>query len=282
MTFLEKHIPRYLTEKNNIIRQIVFAAFFALVFINIYAPFGVTTWFNMTKLQLFFYSSLMILTGVMVVVLSRIIMYRYCKRKNLTYPGYIGWVAGEIFFMAMVYTILIKTVTDDPREFIEILKKTVEITALVLLLPYLILWLFFALREKNVQLKVLEEIDAAESQLARMIPFYDEKGTLRFSIKRESFLFLEAADNYVTVNYLDGQKISRFMIRNSMKNISDNFPGTSLVRCHRSFMVNFDRVKIIRKEKDGLHLELDVPEKANIPVSKTYIQEVLNKFSAVN
>lgn len=236
----------------------------------------------MTRLQLFFYSSLLILTGVLVVVISRIIMYHYCKRKNLTYPGYIGWVAGEIFFMALVYTLLIKTVTDDPRAFIDIFKKTVEITALVLLLPYLILWLYFALREKNVQLKVLEEVDSPESQLGKMIPFFDEKGTLRFSVKRESFLFLEAADNYVTVNYLDGQKISRFMIRNSMKNISDNFPGSSLVRCHRSYMVNFDLVKIIRKEKDGLHLELDIPEKRTIPVSKTYIQEVLNKFSAVN
>jgi DNA-binding LytR/AlgR family response regulator len=216
-----------------------------------------------------------------VVVASRLFMYNYCKRKNLTYVGFAGWVAGEIFFMALVYTILIKTITDDPREFIDIFKKSVEVTALVLILPYLILWLYFALREKNVQLRHLEEFDIPESQSPKMIPFFDEKGTLRLSVKREDVLFLEAADNYVTIHYLDGQKSSRFMIRNSMKTISDSFPGSSLVRCHRSYMVNFDRVKIIRKEKDGLHLELDIPEKTNLPVSKTYVQEVLKKFSTI-
>ena len=281
MTVFEKNIPAYLTEKSNIIRQILFTALFALIFINLYAPFGVKTWFNVTKLQLFFYSSLLILTGVLVVVASRIFMYNYCKRKSLTYPGYVGWVAGEIFFMALVYTILIKNVTGDPRDFVDIFKKSVEVTALVLLLPYLILWLYFALREKNVQLRILEEVDITGTQSSRMIPFFDEKGTLRFSVKREDVLFLEAADNYVNIHYLDGQKSSRFMIRNSMKALSDGFPGSSLVRCHRSYMVNFDRVKIIRKEKDGLNLELDIPEKTNLPVSKTYIQEVLKKFSTI-
>jgi len=281
MTILEKYIPVYLTEKSNIIRQIIFTALFALIFINLYAPFGVKTWFNVTKLQLFLYSSLLILTGVLVVVASRIIMYNYCKRRRLTYPGYISWVAGEIFFMALVYTILIKTVTGDPRDFLEILNKSIKITALVLLLPYLILWLYFALREKNVQLRVLEEVDPPGSKPSKMIPFFDEKGTLRFSVKQEDVLFLEAADNYVNIHYLDGQKSAKFMIRNSMKSLSDGFPGSSLVRCHRSYLVNFDRVKIIRKEKDGLHLELDIPEKTNLPVSKTFIQEVLNRFSTI-
>ena len=281
MPILEKNIPAYLTEKSNIISQIIFTALFALIFINLYAPFGVKTWFNLTKLQLFLYSSLLILTGVLAVVASRIIMYNYCKSSRLTYPVYIGWVAGEIFFMALVYAILIKTVTDDPRDFLEILNKSIKITALVLLLPYLILWLYFALKEKNVQLKVLEEVDIHGSQPSRMIPFFDEKGTLRFSVKQEDVLFLEAADNYVNIHYLDGQKGAKFMIRNSMKSLSDGFPGSSLVRCHRSYLVNFDRVKIIRKEKDGLHLELDIPEKTNLPVSKTYIQEVLKRFSII-
>jgi len=279
MTVLERNIPGYLTEKSNIISQILFAALFALVFINLYAPFGVNTWFSLTRLQLFLYSSLLILTGVLVIVASRIIMYYYCKKGRLTYPGYTGWVAGEIFLMALVYAILIKTVTDDPRIFLDILKKSVKVTALVLLLPYCILWLYFALREKNVQLKYLKESDNAEPQASRMIPFLDEKGTLRFSVKKDDVLFLEASDNYVNIHYLDGYKSSKFMIRNSMKSLSDGFPGSSLVRCHRSYMVNFDRVKIIRKEKDGLHLELDIPEKTNLPVSKTYVQEVLNRFS---
>jgi len=44
-------------------------------------------------------------------------------------------------------------------------------------------------------------------------------------------------------------------------------------------MVNFDKVKIIRKDKEGLKLELDVPSVIEIPVSKTYVNSVMQTFS---
>ena len=112
-----------------------------------------------------------------------------------------------------------------------------------------------------------------------MIPFYDENGKLRFSVKPDDLLFLEAADNYVFVHYLDQDKKLKFMIRNSMKNILQSIPGNSLIQCHRSYLVNFDKVRIIKKEKDGLHLEMDTPDKLSLPVSKTYVDQVLKQFS---
>ena len=53
----------------------------------------------------------------------------------------------------------------------------------------------------------------------------------------------------------------------------------NIIRTHRSYMVNFDKVKLIRKEKDGLHFELDVEEKIDLPISKTYMTEVIKSFS---
>ena len=279
MTVLDRNIPGYLTEKSNIIRHILFTALFALVFINIYAPFGVDTWLQVSELRLLFYSSLIILTGMLVIVISRILMYHYCRRKGLSYPGYLAWVAGEIFFMAIVYTILIKAVVDDPREFLDIFKKSVLVTSLVLLLPYSMLWLYFALRDRNFQIQKLIERSPEPEVSPRMIPFYDEKGKLRFSVIPEHLLYLEAADNYVFVHYLDQDKKRKFMIRNSMKNILQSIPGNSLIQCHRSFLVNFDKVRIIRKEKDGLHLELDTADKLSLPVTKTYVEQVLKQFS---
>jgi hypothetical protein len=273
-------IPAYLTAKSNIVRHILFTALFALVFINIYAPFGVETWFRFTQLQLFFYSSLLILIGILVVVLSRILMYKHCKRKNLHMLSYLGWVAAEILTMAFVYTILLKYVVDDPRDLGTMFKKTVQVTALVLLLPYAMLWLYFALHEKN---KLLARITNREDQSelgSRMIPFHDEKGDLKFSVKLEDLVYLEAADNYVNIYYADLEKLSRFMIRNTLKKILQSGALRELVRCHRSYAVNTRRIKLIRKEKDGLHLDMDHPEKISIPVSGTYAEAVLRRFSS--
>ena len=270
-------IPAYHTAKSNIVRHILFTALFALVFINIYAPFGVETWFRFTQLQLLFYSSLLILIGVLVVVISRVLMYHHCKKKALYLASYLAWVAAEILIMAFVYTILLKYIVDDPRDTITMLKKTVQVTALVLLLPYAMLWLYFALREKS---KLLARIsDPTTEHFARMIAFHDEKGELKFSLKKEDLIYLEAADNYVVIYYSDQNKLSRFMIRNTLKKLLVEGPSSGLVRCHRSYAINPERIKIIRKEKDGLHLEMDHEQKISIPVSRTYITEVIRKFS---
>jgi len=44
-------------------------------------------------------------------------------------------------------------------------------------------------------------------------------------------------------------------------------------------MVNFDKVKVIRKEKDGLKLDFDNPQITDIPVSRTYVDNVMETFS---
>jgi DNA-binding LytR/AlgR family response regulator len=69
------------------------------------------------------------------------------------------------------------------------------------------------------------------------------------------------------------------MFRDTLKKIEESFTGTEIVRCHRCFMVNFDKVKVIRKDKDGLKLELDNPGIRDIPVSKTYVNSVMQTFS---
>jgi DNA-binding LytR/AlgR family response regulator len=112
-----------------------------------------------------------------------------------------------------------------------------------------------------------------------MIPFHDEKDILRLSVKRDHLLYLEASDNYVNIYYLNKGKISRYLLRNSLKRMEDYFKNTEIVRCHRSFMVNFDKVKVIRKEKEGLQLELDLPSMIDIPVSRSYVEKVMAMFS---
>ena len=112
-----------------------------------------------------------------------------------------------------------------------------------------------------------------------MIPFYDEKGVLKFSVKKENLLYIESAENYVSVCYLNKGKVSKYLLRDTLKKVEESFAGTDVIRCHRSYMVNFEKVKVIKKERDGLKLELDNVSVADIPVSKTYVSTVMETFS---
>jgi hypothetical protein len=279
MVDFQKPIPSYLNEKKNIFRLIISTALFALIFINIYSPFGADRWFNLTRLELFTYSSLTILTGVLVVVISRIIMYFVCKRQNILIWQYLLWIFTEILFMALFYALFEKFFLKDIRLFPDLVKISAQNTALVLLLPYSVLWLYFSWQDKKEQISRMADMQSFSSSTRNMIPFYDEKSILKFSVKKESLLFLEAAENYVSICYFDKGKVSKYMLRDTLKNMEGIFSGTEIIRCHRSYIVNFDKVKVIRKDKEGLTLELDIPSGMEIPVSKTYVDSVMKTFS---
>lgn len=278
MLDFQSPIPKYITNKGNIVRLIFFTAGFALVFINIYSPFGVETWYNVTRWQLFFYSSLIILTGVMVVVISRVVMYQISKFKILLLWQYLIWILAEILSMAIFYTLYEMLILHDKRELLHVLKISVQNTALIILLPYSVLWLYFSWKEKNDKLNALAQGEPIFDP-SKMVAFYDEKGILRLSLKIDNLIFIEAADNYVNIHYYNKEKISKFMLRNSLKKLEETFVNSEILRCHRSYMVNFEKVKIIRKDKDGLKLELDLPSTLDIPVSKSYVDSVMQTFS---
>jgi DNA-binding LytR/AlgR family response regulator len=184
--------------------------------------------------------------------------------------------------MALVYSILMKLILNDVRDFFSAFRVSLSITLLVLLIPYTITWLYFSWRDKN---KKLEELAGAANPRGAgpaLIPFHDEKGDLRFSVKAPDLLFVEAADNYVIIHYLDHGRRQKYVVRNTIKNMEPGLRLKGVVRCHRSYMVNFERVKIMRKERDGLVLDLDVTEKLTLPVSKTYVDQIIKTFSGIS
>lgn len=180
--------------------------------------------------------------------------------------------------MALFYTLFEKLILHDTRIVYDLFRVSAKNTALVLLLPYSMLWLYFSWMEKKSELQKLSAGNTNTDTPKNMIPFFDEKGELRFSVKNEKLLYIESADNYVNIYYTDNSRVARFTLRNTIKRLEETFNGTEVIRCHRSYMVNFEKVKVLRKDKDELSLELDVPSAVALPVSKTYVQNVMETF----
>lgn len=270
-------------EKNNIVRLIFFTAIFALLFINIFKPFGARNWYQISDFKFFVFASLIVLVGMLVVVVSRLIMLAYVKKNTISYAQYGGWVLMEILSMSLFYALFTKFIPKENahRDFIQIFYNSTLHAALILLLPYVILWLYFSLLEKNTILQHLnQEVKTAEVPKKNLIAFLDEKGEFKISIVLENLLYIDSADNYATIHYLNKSTISHFLIRNSLKWMEENLTKeTALVRCHRSYIVNLDKVKVLRKTKDGIFLELDAINTPDVPVSKTYYERVMTKFS---
>ena len=101
---------------------------------------------------------------------------------------------------------------------------------------------------------------------------------MQLSVAKESLLYIESADNYICIWYQKGEMLKKKLLRITMKDISEQLADTNIVRCHRSYMVNLDLVKVMRREKENIFLELGVPNVKEIPISKTYGEGVLRRL----
>jgi hypothetical protein len=213
-------------------------------------------------------------------------MYFFVKRISIGYLEYIIWIFGEIAILAGFYVFIAHKVgfidnylLQNP-EFVyweaifEIFRKAIANTTWMLLIPYIISFLYLYNEHllRNVINKKDEDIDK------NVIHFKDDKGEVRFSIVSEKVIFIESSDNYSVIKYISNDRVSDFLLRISLKKLSDNLKDTSIQRCHRSYMVNFEHVSSLKKDNGELSLEFDLPNIKEIPVSKSYDEIIMNLF----
>lgn len=282
---LTQPLPHFLYRRSSQTTFIIFVALFSLIFINAYKPFNSFEWipyirYRGSNAAYLLISAALVAVGLLVLVLSRIIMSLYTRRHEMVYGVFILWVAVETIVMASVYTLYAVLSNGEPSDFLLLWKNTIINTVLVLFIPYVIFIIYVSWREKDRQLRQitiqLENGDSPASASTGHIPLYNDKGELQLSVKKENLILLESADNYVCVWYMNNDTVKKIMIRNTMKCMARDLDGSSIVRCHRSYMVNLDHVKVMRRQSTGITIELGIAGIPDIPISKTYSDSVTN------
>jgi hypothetical protein len=282
LKILLREIPDYLKDKSIIITQVMFVSVFALVFINLYSPFNASSWFEVGRIEFFFYSSALILSGMLIIVLSKLLFVVLVRRIRFTYLHFAVWNLMEIILLAAAYLVVDLVLLKSNAELVERFTGLLFITLLVLAIPYSISWMWLSLKDKRNKLESLTADTSLEFREKKMVTFRDEMEKLRFSIKSQDILFVESTDNYVTVHTNEKGKLKKVMLRNTMKRLEKELEGTLIQRCHRSYMVNFENIKLVKLISTNLYIFLDFPDEIRIPVSRTYaehVHEFLNRVS---
>ncbi|MCL2246464.1 MAG: LytTR family DNA-binding domain-containing protein [Lentimicrobiaceae bacterium] len=120
--------------------------------------------------------------------------------------------------------------------------------------------------------------EGKSTKKADLIVFKDDKGTVCFSIQIAALLYIVSDTNYITVYYTNQGKLEKHFMRTSLRMVLEQNQNPNLVRCHRSYIVNFEKVKMYKKDKEGGIIELSDDNAPSIPVSKSYIDNVLTQF----
>ena len=288
-------IPQFIYNRSNQLAMIIFVPIFALLFISIYSPFDFDridtdtrflAWLNISReLVVQLITIFLILIGMAVAAISRWLMNIHTRRHTMSYVTYISWIACEILAMSVIFTLAAVLFTETEKGVITLFRNSLVKTFLILLIPYTMCYIYFIWQERVAQLRLLRErIAEDETALqAAYVQIYDEKGEMRLSVRRENLLLIESADNYICVWYKNNNMPKKVLVRNRLKQVAEQLASTHIQRCHRSYLVNIDHIKVLRREKEGVFVELGIEGVPDVPISKTYsdsIQKWLTASSA--
>lgn len=228
--------------------------------------------------------SITFVSGYMLLLLNRWVMYFVGRRHDVQTLILAVWVVGEMVFCVSVMSLVLWALSGAGKLQLAPLVGTLVLGYIgVLLMPTVVSFLIFRIHEEEKEIQRLRQaLQAQEAspqqQQDSVVNFHAKGGRLAFSTKLNSLLYVEAADNYANIHYVNGGKEDTFILHNTLKNIEKLTASTSLLRCHRCFMVNVENVRLMRKEAGGLVLELNQTQKV-IPVSKSFAEPVTRYFA---
>ena len=282
-----KYIPSYLRERYQLLGTVTFAALFSVLFLLVSIPFSNNAWFRLGNSTFFGFTALFASISLAILIVSKVTMYKTRNILPMTYWGYAAWCLSEIVLITVLYTIFTVTIAQpEDQNGIAIFFHALVYTFVCLGVPYIIAGMFFTIidqnrtiRLMNMQDVVTDETPAETAAPVQKFTLFDNNGVLKLSVSSANLYYVEADDNYIKVWYADQQgALQTYMLRCRLKTVEESFAGSDLIRCHRKFIVNMQKVKVLQKVGAVYEITLDNEAIAPIPVTKTYIGNVLEKF----
>ncbi|MCM1199546.1 MAG: LytTR family transcriptional regulator, partial [Clostridium sp.] len=248
-------------------------------------PFSDTAWFRLGDSVFFLFTAGFIALSILILILSRVLMYHARKWFRMTYLIYVLWSIAEVVMICSFYTFVTLDIQNPPSLSTSmIFSKAMLYGTIALIIPEVISGMYLALVDKNKTIRLMNSMgvvtdDDVSGKGESRITLFDNKGALRLSLKSSSLYYIESDDNYIKVWYADNAgELKSYILRCRLKSVEENFRDSSLMRVHRKYIVNADKVKVLRKEQDAYYLDIDNEQIAPIAVTKTYLDNVLNRF----
>ena len=123
--------------------------------------------------------------------------------------------------------------------------------------------------------KVMRYSSKIRSNVQAEKEIFIKKGTSLVKIKIKDIIYIEALENYVTLNTNDDKYIIHF----TMKGIEEYFPQELFIRVHRSYIVNKLSIQAIK----DCSLDILVGKTIrNLPVGKSFKDSLLNDINVMS
>lgn len=232
---------------------LIFIVFvFSVVFLNLFVPFNINRWYSDSGFLQFVRLSGYGFVVALVLLFTQFPLRKWFNKQKFKVKYYILWLIIEISLISFVYIFMYgNPVGNFKNDFF----YSIRYTSLGICLPYTFALLIIYYKNQQKEIHYLRE-STLKSSSEKLISFNDENGKPRFSVLTSKILFLESADNYVYIFYLENGKIKRIILRNTLKNLEEMLNSYSILRCHRSYIVNTMHIESVQKRGKNIYLKL--------------------------
>jgi DNA-binding LytR/AlgR family response regulator len=266
---LKQPLPLNLNIVNTIIGSITFGAF-VFFFLIVFKPFGLQVLSGKALIKIT--SGYGLVTAGYLTIHS-LIMLTILAEKN--------WTVGKEIINTLIIITMIglcnylyhSIYSSQTFILVELIEFQLEALA-VSFLPISLITLF----RLNIMLKrhlgEAEEINRntnwkfSDDRDDKLVVISAQNPKSDFSCKCSDILFFRALDNYVIIHFIKDSKYLKDIIRTTLKKVKDNLNDyPNFFHCHKSYIVNLDKVIKVSGNAQGLKLHLDYTKEI-IPVSR--------------
>lgn len=242
----------------------------ASILLFLFRPFGLANIPTVTADQ-FLYTLIMLLMIYAIaiqVILAEFISTKlelmWTTGKEIIFTTfYLMGVAFLIYGTALSFSLTRLTVFDALVFMLMTLGISIMPVSLTVLLKQN--WL---LKKTLTSIEQLPAVTADHNSVSGIILHGSSNESL--SLNLTQLLVIKGQQNYSEVIYLSQQAIKRKLLRITLAALQEKLSSTSVIRCHRSYLVNLQNVDSINGNAQGYQLMLH-QDLLTAPVSRSYI-----------
>lgn len=269
-------------EKSNarlLIQSIGEGAFIAL-FLILFQPFGLTEWQDPNKN--WYLAGYGLITTLCGIILRFIIFKTFPKYHNES-----SWNIGKeilsilllILMVAFGNVLLSKIAFNLSISFGSFLWMLVGVMIIGIFPATFGVMLNYIVQLKKynqpivVQHHSISELSSESISENKTLKLIAENEKDSIELSTDSFYYIESSDNYSTIYFEKQGKLQKELLRSSLTRLEGQISSENIVRCHRSFIVNLDKVEKVTGNAQGYKLHLEAPELL-VPVARKYTEVV--------
>lgn len=297
-SFLKKPYPYNSFTLKEIVSNFFIGCFVAF-FLIVFQPFGVSIWeteYKLLKLIGFGFVSFIC------PIIFRLISTNILKKQNPE-ETWTVWketlslllVLVFIAFGNLVYANFIQISNFNIQQFVLALSATFLLGIFPIVANVALKYnRFVILNQKDAELMELEVLnfqnrenklssnDLATNTVQKneLLILIAENEKDKLEINPEDLLYIESADNYSNVVFINNNSVSKQLIRSSLKRLESQITVPYILRCHRSYMINLKQINHIKGNAQGYRIEFKTVLTETIPVSRNYSKTLFESIES--